>query len=74
MLRRFWGLTLVGGLAMAVTIGLGAAIFTIWATVAGTRLPLDEGNRVVAIQPFDKRLNGFTARRRCRTSGGGARR
>ena len=54
MLRRFWGLTLVGGLAMAVTIGLGAAIFTIWATVAGTRLPLDEGDRVVAIQPFDR--------------------
>ena len=54
MLRRFWGLTLVGGLAMAVTIGLGAAIFTIWATFAATRLPLDEGDRVVAIQPFDK--------------------
>ena len=54
MLRRFWGLTLVGGLAMAVTIGLGAAIFTIWATFAGTSLPLDEGDRVVAIQPFDK--------------------
>ena len=53
MLRRFWGLTLVGGLAMAVTIGLGAAMFTIWATVAGTRLTLDEGDRVVAIQPFD---------------------
>ena len=54
MLRRFWGLTLVGGLAMAVTIGLGAAIFTIWATFAATSLPLDEGDRVVAIQPFDK--------------------
>ena len=39
---------------MAVTIGLGAAMFTIWATFAGTRLPLDEGDRVVAIQPFDK--------------------
>ena len=54
MLRRSWGLTLVGGLAMAVTIGLGASMFTIWDTVAGTRLPLDEGDRVVAIQPFDK--------------------
>ena len=39
MLRRFWGLTLVGGLAMAVTIGLGAAMFTIWApwTTPGRR-------------------------------------
>ena len=54
MLRRSWGLTLVGGLAMAVTIGLGASVFTIWDTFAGTELPLDEGDRVVAIQPFDK--------------------
>ena len=54
MLRRSWGLTLVGGLAMAVTIGLGAAMFTIWATFAGTRLPLAEDDRIVAIQPFDR--------------------
>ena len=54
MLRRSWGLTLVGGLAMAVTIGLGASMFTIWDTVTGTRLPLDEGDRIVAIQSFDK--------------------
>ncbi len=54
MLRKSWGLTLVGGLAMAVTIGLGAAIFNIWDTFAGTELPLDEGDRIVAIQPFEK--------------------
>jgi predicted permease len=54
MLRRSWGLTLVGGLAMAVTIGLGASMFTIWETLTGTGLPLDEGERVVAIQPFDR--------------------
>jgi predicted permease len=54
MLRKSWGLTLVGGLAMAATIGLGASMFTIWDTVAGIRLPLDEGDRVVAIQSFDK--------------------
>ncbi len=54
MLRRSWGLTLVGGLAMALTIGLGASIFTIWDTFAGMRLPIDEGDRVVAIQPFDR--------------------
>jgi putative ABC transport system permease protein len=53
-LRRSWGLTLVGGLAMAVTIGLGASIITIWNTFAGTALPLDEGDRVVAIQVFDR--------------------
>ena len=54
MLRKSWGLTLVGGLAMAITIGLGASIFTVWDTFSGTRLPLDEGDRVVAIQPLDK--------------------
>jgi predicted permease len=54
MLRRSWGLTLVGGLAMTVTIGLGASLFTIWDTFAATKLPLDEGDRIVAIQPFDK--------------------
>ena len=58
MLRRSWGLTLVGGLAMAVTIGLGASIFNIWDTFADTRLPLDEGDRVVAIQPFDRASQG----------------
>ena len=39
---------------MAVTIGLGASMLTIWDTVTGTRLPLDEGDRIVAIQSFDK--------------------
>src|SRR5262245_18012622 len=54
MLRRSWGLTLVGGLAMTVTIGLGASMFSIWDTFAATRLPLEEGDRIVAIQPFDR--------------------
>jgi hypothetical protein len=54
MLRKSWGLTLLGGLAMALTIGLGASIFTVWTAFAGTNLPLDEGERVVAIQRFDR--------------------
>ena len=58
MLRKSWGLTLVGGLAMAVTIGLGASVFTIWQTLSGTTLPLDEGDRVVAIQRFDAATTG----------------
>ena len=53
-LRTSWGLTMVGGLAMAITIGLGAFLFNIWDTLAGTRLPLDEGDRVVAMQPVDR--------------------
>ena len=53
MLARYPGLTLVGGLAMAVTIGLGAAMFTIYGSFAGSRLPLEDDDRIVAIQAFD---------------------
>ena len=58
MLRKSWGLTLVGGFAMAVTIGLGASVFTIWNALTGTTLPLDEGDRIVAIQRFDAATTG----------------
>ena len=47
------GLTLVGGVAMAVTIGLGTSILTIWNTATTTTLPLPDGDRIVAIQRFD---------------------
>ena len=53
MLRKSWGLTLVGGLAMAVAIGLGTSVFAIWNALVGTTLPLADGDRVVAIQPWD---------------------
>lgn len=59
MLRKSWGLALVGGFAMAVTIGLGASVFTIWNAIAATNLPLDEGDRVVAIQRFDAATTGI---------------
>ena len=53
MLRKSWGLTLVGGLAIAVTIGLGTSILTIWNTATTTTLPLPDGDRIVAIQTVD---------------------
>ena len=53
LMRKSWGLTLVGGVAMAVTIGLGTSIFTIWNTATATTLPLPDGDRIVAIQTFD---------------------
>ena len=53
LMRKSWGLTLVGGAAMALTIGLGTAIFTLWNTATATTVPLPEGDRIVAIQPFD---------------------
>src|SRR5690606_26004099 len=36
MLRKYWGLTVVGGLAMTVTIGIGAAVFTVLDGAMGT--------------------------------------
>ena len=53
LMRKSWGLTLVGGVAMAVTIGLGTSIFTLWNTATTTTLPLPDGDRIVAIQTFD---------------------
>jgi predicted permease len=53
MLRKSWGLTLIGGLAMAVVIAIAAGALSVMDTVEGSTLRLDEGERVVAIQPFD---------------------
>ena len=53
LMRKSWGLTLVAGLAMAVTIGLGTSILTIWNTATTTTLPLPDGDRIVAIQTVD---------------------
>lgn len=56
MLRKSWGITLVGGLAMTITIGLGAAVFAAIDTVARSSLPFQGGERIVAIQPWDPDL------------------
>src|SRR5262245_21534739 len=49
MLRKSWGLTLIGGLAMAVAIGIGATAFTVLDTFEGNTLPLEEGDRLVRL-------------------------
>ena len=53
ILRKSWGLTLVGGLAMTLAIGIGAGVFAIFHTVWGGTLPLADGDRVVALQTWD---------------------
>lgn len=57
MMRKSWGLTLVGGLAMTVAIGPGAIIFSLIETAVWRPLPLEEGDRVVAIQTWDTATN-----------------
>lgn len=54
MLRRSWGLTLAGGLAMAIVITTAAVVFVFLDQFMGrTAPPLDEGERVVALQSWD---------------------
>src|SRR5262245_29322939 len=49
MMRKSWGLTLIGGLAMAVAISIGATVVAIVHAFSGDTLPLDEGDRVVRL-------------------------
>ncbi|HYE87811.1 MAG TPA: ABC transporter permease, partial [Vicinamibacterales bacterium] len=54
MLRRSWGLTLAGGLAMTIVITIAAVVFVFLDEFMGrTAPPLDEGDRVVALQSWD---------------------
>ena len=53
MLRKSWGLTLVGGLGMTVAISIGVFVFFVSELLLDSTLPLDEGDRVVALQTWD---------------------
>ena len=57
MLRKSWGLTLVGGLAMTVAIAAGAVVFAVTDVFFWAALPLDEGDRVVVLQTWDGRAS-----------------
>ncbi len=56
MMIKYPGLTLVGGLGMAVAIAIGAGFFDAAAVVHAT-LPFEEGERVVAIENWDREVN-----------------
>jgi len=53
MLRRSWGLTLVGGLAMAVAIGIATTMFMYFDVFWNSSVPLEDGDSVVSIQIWD---------------------
>lgn len=53
MLRKHWGLTLVGGFVLTLAITVGTSFFGFVQTITGNSLPLNEGNRVVVIQPWN---------------------
>jgi predicted permease len=53
ILRKYPGLTLVGGLGMAVAVALAATAFSIGHTLLDPDLPINEGDRIVALQNWD---------------------
>jgi putative ABC transport system permease protein len=50
MMRKYPGLTVVGVLGMAVAVAIGAVSFGIIYNLVGNSVPLDDGDRIVAIQ------------------------
>ena len=54
LLVRNWGLTLAGGLAMSVAIAIAAVVFAAFDVILWSPLPLEEGDRIVAIQIWDR--------------------
>ncbi|HTE21297.1 MAG TPA: hypothetical protein VK689_23270, partial [Armatimonadota bacterium] len=57
MLIKHPGLSLVGGLGMAVAIAISAGMFAFFYTHLDPDLPLDQGTRVVAIENWDTERN-----------------
>ncbi len=53
MLFKHPGLSVVGGLAMALAIAIGAGTFAAFSSFIDPRLPLDEGDRIVALENLD---------------------
>ncbi len=57
MLRKSWGLTLVGGLAMTLAIAIAVVVFTFMDLTFHGTLPLDDGARVVALHTWDTKAH-----------------
>jgi putative ABC transport system permease protein len=57
MLLKYPGLTLAGGLALAIAIGVGAGWFDVIGQVLAPAIPLPEGERLVSIQTHDTLTN-----------------
>ncbi len=57
MLVKHPGLTLVGGLGLAVGVAISAAFFSVTAALVYPELPLEEGDRIVALENRDVAVN-----------------
>ena len=73
MLARYPMLTIVGSLAMAVAIAVGAGLFEVVTRVTNPSLPLPNGDRIVGLNFWDRTEPGVKAplsydARTCQTS------
>jgi predicted permease len=50
MLRKFPGLTIAGGLALAIAIGIGAGWYDVMGKILAPAIPLPDGDRIVLIE------------------------
>lgn len=62
MLVKYPGLTLVGGLGMAVAIAISTASFAFFYSSLQATLPLDDGDRIVALENWDVERNNEARR------------
>src|SRR5687768_5163266 len=50
MLLKYPGLTLAGGLALTIAIGVGAGLYQAWGNILSPTIPLPEGDRLVLVE------------------------
>lgn len=55
MLRKYPGMTLAGGLTLAIAIGIGAGWYDLTGSIMAPVIPLPEGDRLVLIETLDSR-------------------
>ena len=72
MLIKYPGMSLVGGIAIAVAIAFGTAFFAFFYSYSTPTLPLDEGERIVALENWDRGASTTKSASRCTTSSPGA--
>jgi predicted permease len=57
MLVKYPGLTIAGGLALAIAIGIGAGWYDLWGRLLWPTIPLPDGHRLVVIETHDALTN-----------------
>ncbi|HLG54010.1 MAG TPA: ABC transporter permease [Vicinamibacterales bacterium] len=57
MLLKYPGLTIAGGLALAIAIGIGAGWYDLWGKLLWPTIPLPDGDRIVSIETHNALTN-----------------